>query len=442
VKTKLEYQSDITETNKLICERYWLREADKRSGFIYTCREIGQEFDVKHQDIPSIVKVNAHLAVLDCQCIDCGTTKICYTRSQLIQLDLIRWRCNDCREALQKRRDQEYLEYRIKQDRLAEEKRQAALEYINQCRSIQLSSIPSINELSDVDKLLLAATIESIGADNLKNTVSLHDNLSLPLSSFSKLDEKILHHLFNRNLLILAPENSYEYVTISEEQELEIDFHQAIFEFTYSIENLTKILINAKSKKNVSPLVADSQFKSWCEQVQLGECLSYLITRSRLNDLAPPIGDKLVSILRSCLAECAVSTMHYVIWKSVENAAAYVQKPNITRRHASNSVSGNIERVFGKIHSGSWNRNKSFRDASHPQSAMAKIFFDYVFGVDDGSFHYTIDELFSPYRPQKVLEPISYATLGDTRSTNYSVTIALDIKQSRSTTSKSLTQLN
>ncbi|WP_339728385.1 hypothetical protein, partial [uncultured Psychrobacter sp.] len=64
------------------------------------------------------------------------------------------------------------------------------------------------------------------------------------------------------------------------------------------------------------------------------------------------------------------------------------------------------------------------------QSAMAKIFFDYVFGVDDGGFHYTIDKLFSPYRSQKALEPISYAALGNARSTNYSVTIALDIKQS------------
>ncbi|MBF0659535.1 hypothetical protein IPZ60_12360 [Psychrobacter sp. NG25] len=430
MKTKLEYQPDITETNKLICERYWLRESDKRSGFIYTCREIGQEFDVKHQDIPSIVKINAHLVVLDCQCIDCGTTKICYTRSQLIRLDLIRWRCDNCWEALQKRRDQEFLEYRLKQDLLAEERRQTALEHINQCRSIQLSIIPSFTELSDVDKLLLAATVESIGADNLRNTVSLRDNLSLPLSPFSKLDEEILHHLFKRNLLILTPENSYEYVTINEEKELEIDFYQAIFEFAYSIENLTEILINAKSKKNTSALVADSQFKSWCEKVQLGECLSYLMTRSRLNDLAPPIGDKLISILRACLAKCSVSTMHYIIWKAVENAAAYLQKPGITRKHASNSISGNIERVFGKIYSGSWSHNSSYRDFSHPQSAMAKIFFDYVFVVDDGGFHYTIDELFSPYRSQRALEQVSYAALGNARSTNYSVTIALDIKQS------------
>ncbi|WP_201549578.1 hypothetical protein [Psychrobacter sp. Pi2-1] len=52
--------------------------------------------------------------------------------------------------------DQEYLEYRLKQDRLAEERRQTALEHINQCRNTQLSSIPSVTELNDVDKLLLA----------------------------------------------------------------------------------------------------------------------------------------------------------------------------------------------------------------------------------------------------------------------------------------------
>lgn len=142
------------------------------------------------------------------------------------------------------------------------------------------------------------------------------------------------------------------------------------------------------------------------------------------------MGDKLVSIFRACLAECSVSTMHYIIWKSVENAAAYLQKPGITRRHASNSIAGNIERVFGRIYSGSWSHNSAYRDFGHPQSAMAKIFFDYIFKVNDGGFHYTIDELLSPYRYQKALEQVSYAVLGDARSTNYSVKIPLDIKQS------------
>ena len=423
METKLEYQSDITETNKLICEKYWLREGDKRSGFIYTCKEIGQEFDVKHQDIPSIVKINAHLVVLDCQCIDCGTTKICYTRSQLTQLKPDSWRCDDCWDAFQERRNQDYLEYHLKQDRLAEEHKQEVLAYINYYRDIQLTNIPVLTALNDVDRFLLAATVESLGVENLRTTVSLRDNLSLPLSPFFRLDEEILHHLFKLNLLILTPSISYEYVTINEEQELEIDFQQAIFEFTYSIESLTKIVTNAKYRKNVIALVKNSQFKSWCEQIRLGECLSYLVTRSRLNNLAPPIDDKLIRILRACLTECPVSTIHYIIWKSVENAAAYVQKPGITRRHASNSISGNIERVFDKISSGSWMYNKSYRDFSNPQSAIAKIFFDYIFEVEDSGFYCTLDELFNSHKFQKSLEQVSYSKLGLVQSTNYSITL-------------------
>ena len=423
MKTKLEYQPGITELNKLVCEKYWLRKDDKRSGFMYTCREIGQEFDFKHQDIPSIVKANAHLVVLDCQCIDCGKTKICHIRSQLIQLKPDSWQCDKCWEVLQERREQVYLEYCLEQKRLKEEQKQMALEYINDYRGIQLTEVPLITELNEVDRLLLAATVESLGAENLKTTISLRNNLSLALSPFFGFDENILSHLFELNLLLLAPEENYEHVTVNDKRELGIDYHQVNFDFAYGTDDLTKIVVSAKAKKNIRTLVANPRFESLCQKIQLGECLSYLITRAKLNNLAPPIGEKLLSLFRVCLAEYSVSVMHYIIYKAVESAAAYVQKPNITRKHASNSISGNIERVFGKISSGSWHPNKSYRDASHPQSATAKVFFDYVFGIEDCGFHYTLYELFNPYRAQQALEQMSYSTLGSAQNTNYSITI-------------------
>ncbi|MFK3990661.1 hypothetical protein ACI2JM_10125 [Psychrobacter sp. NPDC064578] len=423
MKTEVEYEKNITYINKLICEKYWSRESDKRSGFIYTCKEIGREFGFKHQDIPSTVKGNAHLVVLDCQCIVCGKTKICHTRSQLIQLSIDSWRCDECWDTLQEKREREYLEYRLQQKRLKEEQRQSAVNYIKDYKNSQSTEVPSITTLNEVDRFLLAATIESLGAESLETTISLRDNLSLPLSPFFRLDQKILHHLFKLNLLLLTPEESYEYISVNEEQELEIDYYQATFEFAYNTNDLTEIMVDAKARKNINSLVVNTQFEMWCQQIQLGECLSYLITRSKLNNLAPPIGEKLVSLLRACLAECSVSVMHYIIYKAVESAAAYVQKPNITRKHASNSISGNIERIFGKISSGSWHRNKSFRDVSHPQSAMAKVFFDYVFGIEDCGFHYTLDELFKPYTLQQAIEQVDYSTLGSMQSTNYSITI-------------------
>ncbi len=427
MKTKLEYQPDITELDRFVCEKYWLRESDKRTGFTHTCKEIGQEFGFRHQDIPSIVKANAHLVVLDCQCVDCGKSKICHTRSQLIHLKPDSWQCDECWKVFLERREQEHLKYCLEQERLKEEQRQAALEYINDYRGTQLTEVPLVKELNEVDRLLLAATIESIGAENLKTTISLRNNLSLGLSPFFRLDEHILHHLFKLNLLLLVPEENYDYINVNNKREVEIDYHQVSFEFAYGIDDLTKVMVGAKSKKDISALIANSQFESWCQQIQLGECLSYLISRSKLNNLAPPISDKLISLLKACLTECSVSVMHYIIYKSVESAAAYVQKPNITRKHASNSISGNIERIFGKISSGSWHSNKSFRDANHLQSAISKVFFDYVFGIEDCGFYYTLNELFSPYTPKQVLKQMGYLTLGGAQSNSYSITIS-DLK--------------
>lgn len=406
MKTKLEYQPNITDTNKLICEKYWLRKSDKRNGFIHTCKEIGQEFGFRHKEISSIAKENAQLLVLDCQCIGCGSTKTCHTRTQLIQLNLDSWQCNVCWEILKKSKIKTLLEKRLEEDQ-----RQTALEYINNYRNTQLTGVPSITALNDVDKLLFAATIESLGTENLKTTISLRDNLSLPLSPFSGLDQKILNHLFKLNLLLLAPKESYEYININEEQELEIDYHQATFEFAYNADDITEIMVSAKSKKNIKALVAHNQFESWCQQIQLGECLSYLITRSKLNNLAPPIGEKLVSLFRACLSDFSVSVMNYIIWKAVESAAAFMQKPNITREHASNSISGSIERIFRKISSGSWYCNKSFRDANHPQSAVGKVFFDYIFGIEDCGFDCTLDELLIPYRSKLKFKAMDYSTL-------------------------------
>ena len=51
MKTELEYKLGIKDNDKALCEKYWLRESDKRSGFIYSCKELGQEFDLQHQDI-------------------------------------------------------------------------------------------------------------------------------------------------------------------------------------------------------------------------------------------------------------------------------------------------------------------------------------------------------------------------------------------------------
>lgn len=97
------------------------------------------------------------------------------------------------------------------------------------------------------------------------------------------------------------------------------------------------------------------------------------------------------------------------------------QKSNTTQKHPSTYISRNIEQVVSQISTGACRRHNSFRDDSHPQSAMAKLFFDYVFGMEDGGFYYTLDELFNPYRSQKPCGQVIYSILGSAQSTSYSI---------------------
>jgi len=423
MKTKLEYQSGIADATKLICEKYWLMRRNKPNEFVHTCQEIGQAFGFRPKDISNIAKTNSHLVVLDSQCIDCDKIHICHNRTQFNQLKLGSWRCDICWKALSKRtiQAQPLLEKPVEKESLKEEQKQAFLEYINSHRTTQLTEIPSITTLNEADRLLLAATIESLGTEDLKTTISLDDIQSLPLSPFFWLDEHILQHLYELNLLLLVPEDSFEYININEEQELEIDYQQATFEFAYDTDDLNKVMIAAKSKKDIHALVADNQFRICCKNIQLGECLNYLTTRSRLNNLDPSITEKLLSLFRSCLAENSVSVMHYVIYRAVEMAAKSSQKSNTTQKHPSTYISRNIEQVVSQISTGACRRHNSFRDDSHPQSAMAKLFFDYVFGMEDGGFYYTLDELFNPYRSQKPCGQVIYSILGSAQSTSYSI---------------------
>lgn len=397
MKTKLEYQPKITETNKAICDKYWLREDDEQSGFVYTCKELEQILRLRHKEIFKIVKQNAYLVVLNCHCINCNVTKICHARSELVQLKTEIWRCDICWKALPKRETQEHLNYALKEEHLEQDKKQSIISYLNEYRALTI--LPSLEDISNIDSLLLAATIESLGSKNLKTTTPIRNKSSLPLSPFFVLDESILQHLFNSSLLLLNVEKSFNYVTCDEQKKLKIDYHQATFDFAYATDDLIKIVVGAKSKTNINTLVDNINFRNWCQNIQLMECFSYLVDRSKLNGLAPDIGEKLISLLISCLDNCSVSEVFYMIWDAVENAAAYSRKPKITRESASDSIYNNIQINYGKISNGSWKGKGCNRDISHPQSVVARVFFDYVFGIEDCGFNHTLNELFISYKP-------------------------------------------
>ena len=429
MKTKVEYQPGITETNKIICEKYWLRESDKRNGYIYTCEQIGQEFGLKHSEISLIAKNNAQLVVLDCQCLECGEPKICYVRGHLTQLKLDSWRCDRCWEILQERQMQELYKQRREQERLEEEKRQAITDCLKDYRVQQEGATLPLEKISLTDKLLLMAIVESLGSDNLKTTLSLKDNLQIPLSPLYTMDEKILEHLFKANILLINPMDSLNYTSLTESGDIDInlDYSQATFDFAYDIKDLTSLRMKVKEQKTINDLVNNLAYKDWCENIQLAECVSYLIERSAVNDLAPPLSEKMMSLLIANLTAYSVAELYSLIWMAVESASSYSNKPNITKKHASNSIYTILQSNIDKVSNGIWKRRTFNRDINLPKSAITTVFFDDIFKMYDCGYRYRLDELLESLGVEQLSKENSYSTLGRAQAATESITFKLKI---------------
>ena len=429
MKTAIEFQTGITDKNKELCEKYWLREKDNKTSYVFTCQSLSKEYGLKQSEITNIVRDNACLKVLDCQCLDCGIASECKTRFELTNLDTDSWRCDACLKAYKEQQEKEWREYLLEQERLEQERKQAIIEGLNNYRVEQKGAIPTLEELSLIDKLLLMAIVESLGSDNLKTTLSLTDNLERPLSPLYTMDETILEHLFKANILLLNPMDSLDYANITESGEIDInlDYSQATFDFAYDANDITSLRVEVKEQKTIDELIDNVVFKDWCENIQLAECVSYLIERARVNGLTPPLGEKMMSLLKASLTTYSVAELSRLIWMAVESASSYSNKPNITNRHASNSIYTILQGNIDKVSNGIWKREAFSRDTNLRESAIAKVFFDDVFKVHDGSFKYKLDELFESLRAKQLPKESSYLTLGSDQEVSKSVSLKLKI---------------
>lgn len=277
MKTKVAYKLDITEDAKTICDKYWLRiKNNTKNPFIYSCKEIGDEFGLTYREITRIAEDNAYLTILDCRCVNCSTAKICCNRAEFISPYLDSWECENCylkafyRRQQDSRRDGN--ESALQQQLIKEN---SFINQLMQFRQTQLYSVPSLGDIDIIDHYLLVAVLTCLGTDNLRSTISLSDNLNIPLSPSYSLDAKILDRLMRKNLLLVNIENSYDYVHANEDCLLQFDLFKMTFDFAYSPDQLQKLIIDSKDDLSKKKLIHNPEYKEWCQDIQLEECVSY-----------------------------------------------------------------------------------------------------------------------------------------------------------------------
>lgn len=413
MKAKVAYKLDITEDAKTICDKYWLRiKNNTQNPFLYSCKEIGDEFGLTYREVAKVAEENAYLIMLDCQCVNCSTAKICCNRTEFISSYLDSWECENCYLKAFHRRQQDSrrdgTEITLQQQLIQEN---AFINQLMQFRDTQLYSVPSLDNINTIDHYLLVAVLTCLGTDNLRSTISLSDNLDTRLSPSYILDTKILDRLMRKNLLLVNIESSYEYIQANEDCLLQLDLFKMTFDFAYTPDQLQKLIIDSKDDLSKKKLIHNTEYKEWCQNIQLEECVSYLKYCSKNNNLAPVIGTKMESLLNICLIDHSVSEIYCMIWEGVERASSYCNKLRIDTMRVSNSIYGNIRKMYEKIDDQLIKNKKYSRNDTHPKSVLTRTFFDEIHGIEDCGFRHTVNDLLKQLQHHKNISTIYYPRL-------------------------------
>lgn len=395
MQTKVGYKLGILENDKIICDKYWLRvKYDHENPFIYRCEEIGYEFGLTCREVAKVAESNAYLAIIDYQCKSCGTAKICHSRTEFASLHSKDWECENCYLKKFHRRLQNSRQNKVEdvlQQRLIKEN-----SYINQLiqfREAQIEAIPNLEEIDIIDHYLMVAVISKLATENFRSTTALCDNLGTTLSPFHDLDVKIINRLMRRNLLLVNIENSYSLLHAHEECFLQFDLFKMTFDFAYDPDQLKKLIIDSKKDFSKKKLVDSSEYRVLCEDIQLKDCVNYLAHCSAVNELEIVIGEKIESLLSTCLLRYSVSETYFMIWKAVKTVFSYSLEFDIDKMLISSLIYDNIQKFHDEIQYQTSDSKKHDRDRANPKSVLNRIFFDEVHGINDCGFWYTLKDL-------------------------------------------------
>ncbi len=370
---QLEFLTDDDETVR-ICVDYWRQAENGR--FALTVREIAHLYGIRRDAISTLVETYSFVWQDD---ICCGRCKNPYRFSTRTQYQNRRWFqdriCLSCQEA-------EHREIVNRKKTIISEMRRSAE-----------GNKPSLENLDLITKIYLLATTQTLGNENLTTIESLNDYSILKLSPDPDYDKTILRHLIQQNLLLISLDTHIEAVQLSEDGQFAIEIGESKFNLALHPDQVIALMNEIYNAETASEIIQVPEFAELCHEAQLNECLAFLKLALGKHRLYLSPGKKTRQVLTQCLEHFSVAQIYCLIWRAAKDAAAYSLRPGIGRRHAANSVVGNISRYMETALANGWDIKAFRRDYDLPQSSLSRILFNVVLGTDDGGFKYALHEL-------------------------------------------------
>lgn len=209
-------------------------------------------------------------------------------------------------------------------------------------------------------------------------------------------DREIVTNLYQSEKIYISPDSnkaSFELVSetqfrfsISEVQwKLVIDDSIHPSQYIAQLENKVKSMDFLESHYE--------ETKALSEEIALKECLFYLDHVLNEHQLPFKPGEKTKHVLSTGLHSFSVAKMYNFIWRAAKDAASFHLRKKVAKKHAANTVVGNIDSQIERALSNNWDVKPYRRNYDYPQSMVSRVLFNILLHTDDGGFNQLISKL-------------------------------------------------
>ncbi|ABC32288.1 conserved hypothetical protein [Hahella chejuensis KCTC 2396] len=361
-----------------LCEKYW--ELDDLGKFKWTVSALAKEYSVPYHHIHKIVKANSIAYSSRIGCDTCQEPYEYDSRNDYNSVPLnIHWICDDCRDIMKS------MEERAKREMLQ-------ILWDDSAKRAY-----SLEDLSVRHAVFLMALIRYSGSEDLQYLNAFRENKTDVFSPDLDYSGEIIVELARKNIIAVSPETSLDSVRYNEDGSLSRNFGMVRWALPLNPQEGGPISFteNLERKLNTQDFLTESckEVISLCKEISLRECIAYLKFTLNEHQLSFSPGEKTNLVLNKALEHFSVSQVCSFIWRASKDAVAFYVRSGTQKRHAANTVVGNIDKQIERALANSWQVPSFKRRYEMPQSEVSRVLFNTLLRTDDGGFNQLLKDI-------------------------------------------------
>ncbi|WP_019674093.1 hypothetical protein [Psychrobacter lutiphocae] len=280
MQIQIVYKDDLPDEIRQLCEKYWLRKLREDSKFVHNATDIMSQSGLGFYEFKELIQDSCHIVVEDFHCVDCDANCVVYDRKAFKRLNRESWQCSDCYNKQALKRCEERIARSQEGKRIRKENIRLVTPILKAKIAEQLNSIPKVDELDIIDKILLVATAKEFIEENFRPThhfTTYTDSAFEPdFTSTNYLDIQVLEHLLDANVLLFNFDRNLKSMRLGEEGQLFLNNAYAGFDFAYDKQTIKQIEADVEQRRCTIKDINNPKFEEWVKGVQIARCVASL----------------------------------------------------------------------------------------------------------------------------------------------------------------------